>query len=247
MKPLRVAIAGFTACSGCQLTLLNCEAELPLLLPRFQFCYFPLACSPAELEGAYDVALIEGCLSTTGEIEFIQELRQRSKLLIALGACAASGGIPALANCSEREELWQQVYGTALLPSGGIVPQPLHTAVTVDATIPGCPPEKEELLKLLAGLLQGVLPVAVDAPVCSECRMAENLCLLMERGELCLGPLTRGGCNARCPSLGVACEGCRGAVPEANLAEALQQYQNKGYDRQTVLARLHRFCPEWKS
>jgi coenzyme F420-reducing hydrogenase gamma subunit len=125
-------------------------------------------------------------------------------------------------------------------------PQPLRSILPVDAVITGCPPEKEELLRLLAGLIRGALPVEIDYPVCTECRMRENLCLLTERDALCLGPLTLGGCGARCPSMSVPCEGCRGPVPEANLKEALDLYAQKGFDRQTVLGRLRRFSPEWK-
>lgn len=246
MKKLRLAIAGLTACSGCQLTLLNCEAELPQLLEMFEFHYFPMACSPADLEGEYDAALVEGCLSMPHERELLLALRQQSRYLVALGSCAVWGGVAALKNGENREQLRQQVYGTSETASETFAPQPLHAVVTVDAAISGCPPEKAELLRLMAGLLRGVLPVPISYSVCSECRMAENLCLLSERSALCLGPLTLGGCAARCPSLGVPCEGCRGAVPEANLAEALEIYLQKGYDKATVCERLRRFCPEWK-
>ncbi|MFH1027176.1 MAG: NADH:ubiquinone oxidoreductase, partial [Pseudomonadota bacterium] len=96
MKRLRLAIAGLTACSGCQLSLLNCEAELPQLLETIDFHYFPMACSPALLEGEYDAALVEGCLSMPHENVLLLSLRKRSRLLIAIGTCAAWGGVAAL-------------------------------------------------------------------------------------------------------------------------------------------------------
>jgi coenzyme F420-reducing hydrogenase gamma subunit len=247
MKRLRLAIAGLTACSGCQLTLLNCEAQLPELLERFEFHFFPLACSPAELTGEYDAALVEGCVSMPHEIELLQALRQSSRFLIAVGACAAWGGVAALKNGEDRELLRQQVYGTSLVASQTSKPQPLDTFVSVDAVINGCPPEKEELLGLLGGLLRGSLPIQICHPVCTDCRMKENLCLLTERALLCLGPLTLGGCGARCPALAVPCEGCRGPVPEANLQEALEIYRQKGHDTSTVIERLQRFYPGWRS
>lgn len=246
MKKLKLAIAGLTACSGCQLALLNCETELPQLLEKFEFHFFPMACSPANLEGEYDAALVEGCVSMPHEHELLLTLRQHSRYLIAVGSCAVWGGVAALKNGDDREELRQQVYGTGDIASETFTPQPLHAMVTVDATVNGCPPEKNELLKLLAGLLHGVLPVPISYPVCSDCRMKENLCLLSERSALCLGPLTLGGCGARCPKLGVPCEGCRGPVPEANLGEALEVYLQKGYSQSIVYGRLRRFCPEWK-
>ncbi|MDD2310495.1 MAG: NADH:ubiquinone oxidoreductase [Desulfuromonadaceae bacterium] len=246
MKKMRVAIAGLTACSGCQLALLNCEDELPELFEKFAFHFFPMACSPALLEGEYDAALVEGCLSMPHEKELLLELRKRSVHLIALGTCAVWGGVAALRNGEDREWLRQQVYGHNPVASETFEPLPLHRVVKVDAAVTGCPPEKEELLRLLAGLTRGALPVGIDYPVCTECRMRENLCLLTERDMFCLGLLTLGGCGARCPSLGVPCEGCRGPVPEANLAEALEIYSEKGFGRITVLDRLRRFCPEWK-
>ncbi len=180
------------------------------------------------------------------EKELLQELRKRSQYLIALGTCAAWGGVAALRNGEGRELLRQQVYGQSPVARETYDPLPLQSVVQVDATVTGCPPEKEELLRLLAGLVRGALPVVIDYPVCTECRMRENLCLLTERDALCLGPLTLGGCGARCPSMAVPCEGCRGPVPEANLTEALKIYEQKGFDRQTVLERLRRFWPEWK-
>lgn len=246
MRRLRLAIAGLTACSGCQLSLLNCEDELPDLLELFEFHYFPMACTPALLTGEYDAALVEGCLSMPHEKELLLELRKRSRYLVALGTCALCGGVAALRNGEDRELLRQLVYGQSPVASETFEPLPLHSLVQVDAVVTGCPPEKKELLRMLAGLARGALPEGIDYPVCTECRMRENLCLLTERNMLCLGPLTLGGCGARCPSLSVSCEGCRGPVPEANLAEALEIYAQKGYDRITVLERLRRFCPEWK-
>ena len=245
MKRLRLAIAGLTACSGCQLSLLNCEDELQELLNQCEFSFFPLACSPAELAGEYDAALVEGCLSMPHERELLLELRRRSRYLIAVGTCAVWGGVAAIRNGEDRGELRRQVYGQNAVACEMSEPAPLRNVVTVDADIAGCPPEKEELLRLLTGLSRGALPVTVDYSVCTECRMRENLCLLTERSELCLGPLTLGGCRARCPSLSVPCEGCRGPVPEANLKEAVEIYAQKGFDLKVVLGRLHRFWPGW--
>lgn len=246
MKKLRLAIAGLTACSGCQLTLLNCEAELPQLLETFEFHFFPMACSPAILEGEYDAALVEGCVSMPHERELLLALRQQSRYLIALGSCAVWGGVAAMKSGMDRKVLRRQVYGTSEIAGETFAPQPLHTLVTVDAIITGCPPEKEELLRLMAGLLRGALPTTISHTVCTDCRMRENLCLLTERSALCLGLLTLGGCEAHCPNLEVPCEGCRGPAPETNLSKALEIYLQKGYDKEIVYERLRRFCPEWK-
>lgn len=236
MKKIRLAIAGFTACSGCQLTLLNCENELLQIAEHFEFAYFPLACSPALIDGLYDVALIEGSVSSENEVQFLRQLRKQSSILIALGTCAAWGGIPAmpLVSCSPET------------PDESSL-KPIHSFVAVDGTLYGCPPEKHELLTFLSDVIRGVLPPLIDYPVCTECKMRENLCLLTERKQLCLGVLTLGGCNARCPSSAVPCEGCRGPVPEANLRAALLCFEQHGYSNEIVMERLKRFHAGWKA
>jgi coenzyme F420-reducing hydrogenase gamma subunit len=73
--------------------------------------------------------------------------------------------------------------------------------------------------------------------------MRENNCLLMERGEICCGPLTAAGCNARCPDLRVPCVGCRGPVADANVDSALTMFAERGFDRQSIATRLRTFAP----
>jgi coenzyme F420-reducing hydrogenase gamma subunit len=228
-KP-RLAIAGLSGCSGCQLTLINCEQELLALSEQFEFAWFPLACSPAVWKDHYDVALVEGCVVTAEEAAFVKEIRKRSSLLIAIGACAVSGGVPAMAIIPDNA------------PAGQVArPVSIRSHVTADYTLYGCPPEKEELLALIADLLRGILPKAVDYPVCMECKLQENLCLLTERQQLCLGALTNGGCHARCPSLSVPCEGCRGMLVDANREAAFACLAEHGFDRELVTERLGRF------
>lgn len=245
MKKMRIAITGLTACSGCQLALLNCEDELPLLLEHVDFDYFPMACSPSVLRGKYQAALVEGCVSMPGERELLKALRERSKLLVAVGTCAAWGGVATLRNGESRDTLRRIVYGDTDIANQSTEPVPLKEVVPVDFTITGCPPEKIEILELFAALMKGTLPVLARTPVCAECRARENLCLLTEKCRLCLGALTSGGCNARCPSMGVACEGCRGPVEEANVREAMAVFAEKGHPPAKVRERMQRFCREW--
>jgi sulfhydrogenase subunit delta len=74
--------------------------------------------------------------------------------------------------------------------------------------------------------------------------MRENNCLLIEHGEICFGPITAGGCDARCPALRIPCIGCRGPVTDSNTASALDMFVERGFDRQRVAARLRTFAPE---
>ncbi len=240
-----IGMAGLTACSGCQLTLLNCESELPELTERFSIAYFPMGETKRDIAGPFDVAFVEGAVSTPDDVEVLVKLRSRSRLLVAFGTCALWGGVAAMKNSEARTGLLQTVYG----PGGGEMksfnPQPFHRFVKVDFAITGCPPEKPELLATLAALHRGSFPVFPRYPVCTECRNRENRCLLIEDNELCLGPLIQAGCNARCPAVGIQCEGCRGPVAEANVAAEVELLLEKGISREEIERRMRRFYPEW--
>lgn len=242
----RLAIAGLTACSGCQLTVLNCEEELPELARRFELSYFPMAETGCEPDAVFDAAIVEGAVSTPKDLATLFRLRNASRLLVGLGTCAIFGGVAAMNNGhSSRKELLSQVYGEGNTLPESFSPAPLGVFVHVDHTVTGCPPEKDEVASLLAALLAGTLPPQRHYPVCTECRSRENLCLLLEKNELCLGPVIQGGCNARCPATGIACEGCRGPVREANVAQELELLLERNFSREEIGRRLERFRPEW--
>ncbi|MCM2359625.1 MAG: NADH:ubiquinone oxidoreductase [Geobacteraceae bacterium] len=243
-KPI-IAIAGLTACSGCQLTLLNCEAELPELAERFDLAYFPLGITEGAVTGPFDAAFVEGAVSTPDDLEILIKLRSRSRHLVAFGTCALWGGVAAMNNHESRNALLETVYGEGGSEMKSFNPQPFRHFIKVDFAITGCPPEKPEILAALAALLRGTFPVFPRYPVCTECRSRENRCLLIEDNEICLGPLIQAGCNARCPAVGIICEGCRGPVDEANVAAELELFLEKGFTREEIGRRMRRFCPEW--
>ncbi|SNB46025.1 NADH:ubiquinone oxidoreductase [Geobacter sp. DSM 9736] len=245
MKRPVVAFAGLTACSGCQLTLLNCEEELARLSASFDFAYFPLGNSSLRECTEFDAAFVEGAVSTPADLATLMQLRSSSRYLVAFGTCALWGGIAAMDNDQPRELLAAAVYGEAGRQMATFSPAPFDRFVQTDLSIPGCPPEKGELLVTLAALLRDTLPVLPVYPVCTECRNRENRCLLIEDDLLCLGPLIRAGCNARCPAAGIVCEGCRGPAAEVNVAAEVDLLVAKGYDRETIETRLRRFYPEW--
>ncbi|GFO60331.1 cytosolic NiFe-hydrogenase subunit delta [Geomonas silvestris] len=246
MKKPSLAIAGLTACSGCQLTLFNCEDELREILERFEVAYFPMGQSDPDPKRHYDVALVEGAVSTPGDLSALFHFRNASRLLIAFGTCALHGGIAAQKNRSTpRPALLREVYGDRAPQLESFPPAPFKNFVSVDAAITGCPPEKGDLLRLLGAVLAGTLPAFPSYPVCLECRSRENLCLLLERNQLCLGPVIQGGCNARCPATGIPCEGCRGPVEEANVAQELELLLTRGFSREEIERRMSRFTVEW--
>lgn len=240
-----IAFAGLTACSGCQLTLVNCEDELSQIAEAFEIVYFPMGVSRQDLPSHVDVAFVEGAISTPEDIDQLLTIRSRSSRLVAFGTCAVWGGIAAMKNDESRHELVNRVYGDQSDQITTFNPWPFRHFVHVDFSITGCPPEKHELIRTLGSLVNGTFPVFPQYPVCTECRNRENLCLLIERNEMCLGPLIQAGCNARCPAVGIRCEGCRGPVAEANVAAELQVLLEKGFSMAEIASRLRRFHPEW--
>lgn len=236
---LRIAYQRYTSCGGCQLTFLNCERELPLIEKSFEVVDFQLVSSINARDSHLDIALAEGSIATQEELQRLLELRRRAKFLIAVGACALSAGVNALAK--KREMLLAEVYDATILPRESFPPQPVSHFVSIDAEIPGCPPEGHDYLRLLGAILTGGLPPKYSVPVCMECRLRENRCLLIEGKLPCFGPVTRGGCLARCPSYGVICEGCRGAVVEANFPEQVKLLQQTTLTAAEAHGRLERF------
>ncbi|MBI6545844.1 MAG: oxidoreductase [Cyanobacteria bacterium NC_groundwater_1444_Ag_S-0.65um_54_12] len=105
----KIAVWKFASCDGCQLSLLDCEDELLSLAAVIRIAYFPEATS-AELAPPYDISLVEGSITTAHDSARIQQVRESSQLLVAMGACATAGGIQALRNFSHVEEFAAKVY-----------------------------------------------------------------------------------------------------------------------------------------
>lgn len=109
-----------------------------------------------------------------------------------------------------------------------ILAQPVDAVIKVDYFIPECPIDKKEFLRITTSILNGMKPFVPDYPVCVECKMKGNVCLYHKPNTIvCMGPITRAGCGAACPSVGNACEGCRGLIPDPNLdafEEVLEEY-----------------------
>ena len=104
-----VAVFKFSSCDGCQLSLLNMEDELLDLAAAVDIAMF-LEATRSARPGPYDIALVEGSITTEHEAEKIAEIRQQSKTLIALGTCATAGGVQALRNFLDAGELATTVY-----------------------------------------------------------------------------------------------------------------------------------------
>jgi coenzyme F420-reducing hydrogenase gamma subunit len=238
----RIGIFGLSGCWGDQLVLLNCEDELPRLLGAAHLVDFLAASRENDTEGPLDVALVEGSVASASDRERLLAIRARARTLVALGTCACFGGIAAARDALPRAEQCREVYGPLADGYDQAPHRPLHALVKVDASLPGCPIEKHELLGALAALLQGTLPVPVDHAVCLDCRIRENTCLLLSAGLPCVGAVTLGGCRARCPSLGAPCIGCRGPVPDANLPSLAAVLAEKNVPADAIERRLTLFA-----
>jgi sulfhydrogenase subunit delta len=118
----------------------------------------------------------------------------------------------------------------------------LDAYVKVDHSIPGCPVEKDEVLRGITSLLHGDSPPRYSYPVCVECKLQGYPCLIVEQNKPCLGPVVRAGCKARCPGLGIDCIGCRGPVEGGgNYAAELKMLLDRGYTREYIMNRLKIF------
>lgn len=238
--PIKLAWIRFTSCSGCQLTLVNCESSLAALSAVVELHNFPLVSSACGNSVPVDIALVEGSLTSPVEVERLLTIRRRAGLLVTVGACALTGGINAMVH-GDRLKSMASLYGESCAEWDTFPPQPVHHFVKVDGQIPGCPPERHELLETIAAILHGGWPGRQMMPVCMECRINENLCLLEADHAPCFGPVTRAGCHALCPGIGVPCEGCRGLVPEANRDELCRLFVAAGLSEHEIRHRLERF------
>ena len=238
--PIKLAWLRFTSCSGCQLTLVNCEASLAALSAVVDLHNFPLVSSASGKSVPVDIALVEGSLTSPAEVERLLAIRRKARLLVTVGACALTGGVNAMVSGDRRKAI-ASIYGESGAEWDTFPPQPVHHFVKVDWQIPGCPPERHELLETITAILHGGWPGRQVMPVCMECRINENRCLLEVDHAPCLGPVTRAGCDAMCPGIGVACEGCRGLVPEANRDELSRLFVAAGLSEHEIRHRLERF------
>ena len=215
-KP-KVAFFSFTCCEGCQLQVLSCEDELPGMLSLVDIVNFREAID--EKRDDYEIAFIEGSISRQHEITEIKKIRERAKVVVALGACSATGGLNCLKNRFPMEEVQRVVYGDKAKKYkhlDTIPARPIDAVIPVDYYIHGCPITKSEFLHVLKSLLLGKKPEIPNYPVCVDCKLAGNICVF-EKGMTCVGPVTRAGCSAICVTYGCICWGCRGLVDNPNI------------------------------
>ena len=171
MNKVRIATCSLAGCFGCHMSLLDMDERLSSLVERVEFNRSPLTdikvCEPC------DIGFIEGGLSNRENVEVLLQFRQQCRYLIAVGACAINGGIPAMRNDIPVSECLESVYlngkglANRLIPNDPELPplldkvRPVHEAVEVDYFLPGCPPSADLILHCINQLIEGK-PLELD-------------------------------------------------------------------------------------
>jgi sulfhydrogenase subunit delta len=239
VKP-KIGVYGFTGCAGDQLVIIHTEDEILNLFGSTDIQSFVMA-SSNPTEGELDVAFVEGSISTEEEKEHIQDIRKRAKILVAIGNCAVSGGPQAMyTGDGKYKERLQNVYGDVKFITDPLEAKPIDAYVEVDYYLPGCPIDQKQAFALISRLIHGAVPEPYPHPVCHECKLNENKCLLLDK-KFCLGPLTKGGCDSVCPSHGLPCVGCWGPLPDGNFKSHFELLESFGISREEVERRIKNY------
>ena len=228
-KP-KVAVWKFASCDGCQLSLLACEDELLSVVGEIEIAYF-LEATTSMVKGPYDLSLVEGSITTEHDIHRLRKIRQQSNKLIAIGACATSGGIQALRNFANVDEYARAVYAHPEFLSTLKTSTAIQEHVPVDYELRGCPINKNELLEVINALLNNRTPNISHASQCMECKKAGTVCVMVAKGTPCLGPATHAGCGNLCPSTDRGCFGCFGPSEGCNGTSLAKQLGKLGMSK----------------
>jgi coenzyme F420-reducing hydrogenase gamma subunit len=212
-----LAVWKFASCDGCQLTLLDCEDELLALSEAVEVAHF-LELSDTVTAGPYDLSLVEGSITTAADRDRIRAVREQSRFLVTIGACATAGGIQALRNFADIDEFLSVVYASPDYIDTLATSTAIADHVPVDFELRGCPIDRRQLLEVITAYLAGRKPNIPNTSVCTECKRRGLTCVMVADGIPCLGPVTHSGCGALCPSVSRGCYGCFGPTPDLNLA-----------------------------
>jgi len=220
-KKLRVSIVGLTSCDGCSVSILDMGLDFIASIDHFDLGDFFIVMDEKNKQ-PYDVAIIEGAPLTKQNIKVLKEIRKRAKYLIGIGACANFGVFPNIKNFINKGKAvkyqYPRIYKKVFNPNI----RPISRFVKVAFIIPGCPPEGRDFIAVLNAIREGSSPKLLENPVCYECQMNGNECVL-QKGEPCLGPVIRGGCDAVCLNSKFFCKGCRGVLPGYNTKQLEKQ------------------------
>jgi sulfhydrogenase subunit delta len=236
----KLAVYKFSSCDGCQLSLLNLEEELLDIVGAVEIAYF-LEARRRVLPPPYDIGLVEGSISTEEEEHRIRQVRRDCKFLVAIGACATSGGIQALRNWADLGDYVSAVYASPQYIQSLETATPIASHVFVDFELRGCPVNPQQLLELISALLAGRRPNIPTYSLCVPCKRKGLTCVMVSQGQPCLGPVTAAGCGALCPSCNRPCYGCFGPMEQPNMKALGNRLLALGLSARDVKRRLRSF------
>lgn len=247
-KP-RLGVFKFASCDGCQLSLLDAEDELLAVAGAVDLAFFLEASSRVE-PGPYDIALVEGSITTPDDARRIRDVRRQSRYLVTIGACATAGGIQALRNWADTREFLSAVYARPEYISTLANSTAIADHVPVDFELRGCPINRHQLVEVLSSLIAGRRPRTPAHSVCLDCKRRGTVCITVARGIPCLGPVTQSGCGALCPAYDRGCYGCYGPAPQANLSSLTDWLTAAGAppgDLVPLLRNFNGYAPEFRA
>lgn len=164
-EKIRVATASLCGCFGCHMSFLDIDERILELVELVEFDRTPL--TDIKEIGHCEIGIIEGGVANAENVEVLREFRAHCKVLVALGACAVNGGIPAMRNSFELKECLLESYvdgigvRNPMIPSDTEIPMllnkvhPIHEVVKVDHFLPGCPPSGDTIWTFLTELIEG--------------------------------------------------------------------------------------------
>jgi sulfhydrogenase subunit delta len=236
----KLAVWKFASCDGCQLSLLDCEDELLAVAEAIEIANFAEA-SRAVVAGPYDLSLVEGSVTTAHDAERIKQIREQSRFLITIGACATAGGIQALRNFRDVNDFVRAVYAKPEYIDTLATSTPISEHVPVDFELRGCPINKQQLLEVISAFLRKRRPNTPAHSVCVDCKLRGNVCVMVAHATPCLGPVTHAGCGAICPAYNRGCYGCYGPMESPNTRALSEEWLRLGVEPGAVRRAYHTF------
>ena len=240
MKKLRLGFFKYSCCAGCEFQFLYFQKYIPETLKNFDFVFAKMFLRGGTPSGPFDIALIEGTITESWQVDELKKTRQHSTHLFAIGSCAIDGGIPAIKSTIPELEAEKRVYKD-LSTIHSIRPNSVDAYVKVDGYIRGCPPGERDLCEALSSLLTGKKPEFLKYSVCIECKMKGNICVLVAYDMPCMGPVTNAGCGALCPSMNRACYSCFGPMRQANGLALARKFKMLGLSRDDIERKFSMF------
>ncbi|KPJ92347.1 MAG: sulfhydrogenase subunit delta [Gammaproteobacteria bacterium SG8_11] len=243
-----VAVHKFTSCDGCQLAFLNLGEVLLSLSELISFTHFAEA-GPVNPDEPVDIAFVEGSISTPDEEERIKKIRENSKYLITIGACATAGGLQALRNSNDMNEWRAAIYPSPEHIESLEIATPIKNHIRVDFEIWGCPVSPRQVVAAVRSLLSGVKPVMENEKLCVECKRVNNVCVMVTKGIPCMGPVTQTGCGAICPTMNRDCYSCYGPAENINTFSLTNRFRELGLSNERISRRflfINNYAPEFE-